>query len=154
MAEENVRLLMGIKVLDKLEYDEFEIIDKIVFPSKFNADDVLLKEGSHATSMFFVVEGTLEVITKKSDGSEVLMTTLSHGESIGELALIAGFVRSATVRAKTDGLLLKLKHEDFRTLLDNHPKIGIKVLEAIANLLSIKLRKTSKDLTELMLPIT
>ena len=65
MAEENIRLLMGIKVLDKLEYDEFAIIDKIVFPSKFKAGDVLLKEGGHATSMFFVVDGVLEVITKK-----------------------------------------------------------------------------------------
>ena len=81
------------------------------------------------------------------------MTTLSHGESMGELALIAGFVRSATVRAKTDGLLLRLKHEDFKELLKNHQVIGIKILEAMAILLSVKLRKTSKDLTELMLPI-
>ncbi|MGR3219794.1 MAG: cyclic nucleotide-binding domain-containing protein [Candidatus Anammoxibacter sp.] len=153
MAGENIRLLTGIKVLEKLEYDEFEIIDKIVFSSKFSAGDVLVEEGSHAKSMFFVVEGTLDVITKKSDGSEVLMTTLTHGESMGELALIAGFVRSATVRAKTDGLLLRLKADDFKALLKNHQAIGIKVLEAMTILLSVKLRKTSKELTELMLPI-
>ncbi|MGR3177608.1 MAG: cyclic nucleotide-binding domain-containing protein [Candidatus Anammoxibacter sp.] len=153
MGGENVRLLTGIKVLEKLEYDEFEIIDKIVFPSKFVAGDVLVKEGSHATSMFFVVEGTLEVITKKSDGSEVLMATISHGESMGEMAFVAGFVRSATVRAKTDGMLLRLKHEDFKALMENHQTIGIKILEAMTILLSVTLRKTSKELTELMLSI-
>jgi len=75
------------------------------------------------------------------------------GQSVGEMAIIEGIVRSATDKAKTDGSLITLKREDFDTLLEEHPKIGVKFLKGISCLLSKNLRKMSVEIINLMLPI-
>ena len=156
MTESKRYALMRIPIFEKLSYDEMEIVGKDVRSLPFKAGDVILKEGSHGTSMFFVVDGILEVVKQKEkvDDENVVIATVSSGQSVGEMALVDGFVRSATVLVKTDGSLLTLKREDFELLQEKHPEIGIKILKGISSLISINLRKTSKKLTELMLPIT
>jgi len=146
---------MSVPIFSELGFDELEIVEKIVFYREFTADKVVFEEGSHGRLMYFIVDGKLEVIKKKVGSEEVAhITTVSHGQSVGEMALIDGFVRSATVKAKTDGAFLVLKREDFDNLQEKHPTIGIKILKSISRLISINLRKTSKELTILMLPIT
>ena len=150
MSKSNIYPLMGIKAFSNLEYNEFDIIGQIISTSTFKAGDVILKEGSHGNSMCFVAEGTLSVIKKKEDGHQALITTISTGEFVGEMALVVGLVRSATIQAKTDGILLTLKRIDFEKLIESHPKIGVKILKGILNLISVNLHKTSKKLTNMI----
>lgn len=145
--------LMRLPLFEKFAYDEMEIVGKIVSSYLFHAEEVLFQEGSHGGSMYFVVDGTLEVIRQNEEGKQVVIASLMPGQSVGEMAIIEGIVRSATVKAKTDGSLITLKREDFDTLLEEHPKIGVKILKGISCLLSKNLRKMSIEITNLMLPI-
>ena len=145
--------LMRLPLFEKFAYDEMEIVGNIVSTYQFHAEEVLFQEGSHGGSMYFVVDGTLEVIRNNEEGKPVLIATLMPGQSVGEMAIIEGIVRSATVKAKTDGSLITLKREDFDTLLEEHPKIGVKFLKGISCLLSKNLRKMSVEIINLMLPI-
>lgn len=150
MAKNNIYPLMGIKAFSSLEYNEYNIIGQIISPSKFKAGDIILKEGSHGNSMCFIAEGTLSVIKQKEDGNQALITTVSAGEFIGEMALVVGLVRSATIQAKTDGILLTLRRVDFEKIIEEHPKIGVKILKGILSLISVNLHRTSKKLTNMM----
>ncbi|MFP6809355.1 MAG: cyclic nucleotide-binding domain-containing protein [Pseudomonadales bacterium] len=78
---------------------------------------------------------------------------LSRGRSVGEMSLIDGSPRSATVKATTSLKLIILKREDFRKLNDSEPAIANKILMGIATLLSQNLRDTNNNFTEKLLSI-
>lgn len=155
MAENKKHSMLRVPIFEKLDFNEMAIVEKFVFSCNFEEGEVIFNEGSHGRSMYFVVDGVLDVIKKKEDSDEkVLITEITQGHSVGELALIDGFVRSAMIKAKTNGVFIALKREDFETLQDKHPKIAIKIVKGIARVISLNLRKTSLEITKLMMPIT
>lgn len=159
MGESIIHLLHEVPIFDKLELEELELVEKRLFAHLFSEGDIVFNEGTTGNYVCFVVNGVLEVIkhsTNRNDGSNnmVVITTLSRGQSIGEMSIIDGLTHSATVRAKTETSVLILSRIEFDMLLDEFPRIGIKILKGISRLLSLNLRKTSNDLTELMLTIT
>ena len=102
--------------------------------------------------MFFFAEGEMEII-KQFDSSRHTIATLTTGRSVGEMSLIDGSPRSATVRAKTKLKLIVLKHEDFKKLNEENPTITNKVLMGVCSLLSKNLRDTNNRFTEQLLSI-
>ncbi|MDI6797623.1 MAG: cyclic nucleotide-binding domain-containing protein, partial [Desulfatibacillaceae bacterium] len=93
------------------------------------------------------------VIKDAKSGERAVITKLNRGDSVGEMAVIDHFPRSATVIATADSNLVTLSSDDFKKLLTNHPQVGISILKGIARVLSINLRKTSSQLADYMLPI-
>ena len=146
MTENKIYQLMSIKAFENLNYSDFDVLNKILLLSKFKPNDVILTEGNHGDSMHFVIGGILEVLKENDDHERVPIATISHGEFIGEIAMLVGFVRTATIRAKTEGSLLTLKRNDFEKLIETHSKIAAAVLKSILKLVSMNLRKTSENL--------
>jgi len=121
--------------------------------------EILFREGDQADCVYFVVDGQLDVIKgsqtgKKGGRDHVVISTLSKGRSIGEMSVIENTSRSATVRAQSKATLVALTSEGFDLILEEYPKIGIKILKGIARLLSLNLRKTSSRLADYLLPTT
>ena len=98
----------------------------------------------------FVTKGALDVLKKNEKGKEILIASLGKGRSIGEMAVIDDFPRSATVKAKTHSTLIILTRRGFEQLLDKHPQIGVKLLKGLARLLSMNMRKTSSLLADML----
>ncbi len=119
-----------------------------------NAGEVLFKEGEKGDYVCFVAEGSLDVLKKSEKGHYVTLATLLRGRSIGEMAVIDDFPRSATVRARTPAALVILTRKKFELILDEQPAIGVKILKGISRLLSQNLRKTSSRLADYMLPLS
>jgi CRP-like cAMP-binding protein len=78
--------------------------------------DVLLKEGDSADFALLVLAGTLEVFVERN-GRDLILTEAQPGTILGELALICGIPRSASVRAKEPSTVLEWSDETLRTLL-------------------------------------
>ena len=98
--------------------------------------------------MCFVAQGEMEILKKNAEGERVAISTLQPGASIGEMAVIDNFPRSATVRAKTEGTLLTLSRYSFETILKQHPSVGIKLFQGLSKLLCLNLRRTSKGFAD------
>ena len=146
--------LVGTPVFDQLNPDELQIVAEHMNFIEINKDEIVFKEGENGDCLCFVVEGTFEIIKGSATGDSTTIATLSKGRSIGEMAIIDNFPRSATVKALTEATLVTLTTRSFELILDEHPKIGIKVLKGIARLLSLNLRKTSSRLADYMFPLT
>ena len=95
------------------------------------AGTVLVREGEHRRELFVVTAGTA---TATRDGHE--LGKLGPGEYFGEIALLAGGERTATVTATTDVSLMMLAPAPFMRVLETEPK----VLEAIMHTLGERLR--------------
>jgi CRP-like cAMP-binding protein len=82
----------------------------------------------------------------------VIIASLTRGRSIGEMAIIDDYPRSATIKAWANSTLVTLTREGFEQILDQHSAIGIKLLKEISRLLSMNLRRTSSQLADYLLP--
>jgi len=84
--------------------------------------EVLFRQGSRGDTFFIVVGGEVEVY-QEEDGRERHLATLGPGAFVGEMALLTGQPRIASVRARTRCRLVALDSEDFRSVMNHYPII-------------------------------
>jgi CRP/FNR family cyclic AMP-dependent transcriptional regulator len=148
----SISLLMSdFPLFQSLMPDECDIVEKKMAALELKRGTVVYKEGEHGKSMCFVVDGKVDVIKKDAKGAECVVASLGKGQSVGEMALIDGMIRSATIRASTEATIVVLKRDSFEQLLQEHPVIGIKILKELARSLSASLRRSSDQITKLTL---
>ena len=97
-------------------------------PARYAAGDVIFSEGDKGDAMYVVPTG--EVVIER--GGHV-METLGGGGIFGEMALIDGSPRSATVRAKTDCEVAPINQKSFLFLVHETPYFAIAVMRALAD---------------------
>jgi signal transduction histidine kinase len=83
---------------------------------RIGAGELLFAEGSQGTRAYIIQQGELEIL-KASGGREVLIAVRKPGEVIGEISLLQASPRTASVRARTDAVLLSLEKEQLDELL-------------------------------------
>ena len=147
-------LILNIPILAKLKEKELRTIEKYMNLVDAVPGETVFEEGDRGDYVCFVVDGTLEVLKRSEAGESIVISTLSKGRSIGEMAVIDELPRSATVKARTKSTLITLSQENFNYILAEHSSIGVKILKGIARLLSMSLRKTSSRLADYMLPLS
>jgi CRP-like cAMP-binding protein len=96
------------------------------------ADEVLLREGDQGGSLFVLCEGALEVV-RVADGEEIRLAAIHSGQIVGEMSLLTGEPRSATVRALTESLVYEVKADALAPLLASRPAIAEALSEVAAN---------------------
>ncbi len=106
------------------------------------------REGDRDPTLFIVVEGKASVVKEDGAGRAKALATLGPGHTLGEMALVDGSPRSATVLAAEDLVLLALSRPDLDRLSSERPQLAVKVLLKLAAFLSQRLRQTSGALTE------
>jgi CRP/FNR family cyclic AMP-dependent transcriptional regulator len=147
-------LILNIPILAKLKDKELKTIEKYMNLLDVIPGDTVFEEGDRGDYVCFVVEGSLDVFKRSETGESILISTLSKGRSIGEMAVVDDLPRSATVKARTKSTLITLSRENFNYILAENSTVGVKILKGIARLLSMNLRKTSSRLAEYMLPLS
>ncbi len=154
MSEAIIDFLINVPMFDTLTGDELRIVAKHMNFIDLKSNEILFKEGERGDYVSFVVEGSLDVLKGAGAGEYVVLATLPKGRSIGEMAVIDDFPRSATVRARNTATLVILTRNGFDSILKNHSQVGVKILKGIARLLSQNLRQTSSRLVDHLLPLS
>lgn len=132
-AEESpVELLRRVPLFAELEAEELESFSRVAVPRSFPAGTRVFHEGDHSDSCYIVRSGEFRVTREHSDGRAITLANLGPGDIFGELAMLDGEVRSASVEATDDGELLALPGSDVRSLLERHPEISVKLVAALA----------------------
>jgi CRP-like cAMP-binding protein len=97
------------------------------------AGQVIVEQGESGASMYIVAEGLLYVYIPQADaGESIKVSEISPGQFFGEMALLTGEPRSATVKAETDALVYEITKEDMELLLDKRPEIAEQLTQMIA----------------------
>ena len=90
----------------------------------------VVRQGEPGDRMFVVDSGSFEVLVA-GPGGERRVDTLGTGDFFGEMAMLSGAKRNATVRALTPGRLFALTAPDFMALLERHPSIRTEVEQVV-----------------------
>ena len=154
MEEIPTLFLQNHNIFKDLIPQELDIIKKFLKMTEVDIGQVIFKQGSAAESMCLVLSGELEVMKAAKDGSQVKIAIIGDGQSVGEMALVDGMVRSATVKAAMLTTIVVLKRSEFDEIMQQYPRIAAKLMKGIARHISINLRKTSDQLMNLMMPVT
>jgi CRP-like cAMP-binding protein len=109
---------------------------------QFASGDVIVKEGEQAVAFFFLLSGRVEVVKGAEGSSPKVLRTMGPGDFFGEMALLDGYLRSASVRALEDTECLQLWRWDFLYALRTNPHIAAEILPV----LSRRLRETNAEL--------
>ena len=117
--------LAQVDLLRALPPEEMEEVLLCVQPVRFAASDLIFHRGDAGDALYLIVAGQVAVFASDpAAGVEpVLLARLTEGQSFGEMALLTGAPRTATVRATTDVELLKIAREHFDELLDCLPRL-------------------------------
>jgi CRP-like cAMP-binding protein len=133
-----IERLKAVPLFSGCSNRELRAIAGVVKDVRHAAGTVIAREGEPGVGLFVIVDGQAEVTI---GGKR--MAKLGPGDFFGEIALLDGGPRSATVTATTDLRLLGLTEWVFRGLLQEHPSIAVKTLEAMAG----RLRAATKAAT-------
>ena len=118
-----------------------------VVQKTYPRDNLILLAEDEGDTLFVIIDGKVKVSILSEDGREVILAILGPGEFFGELSLLDGLPRSATVIASEDAQLLTLRRPDFLRVLDRRPEVGVKVLAALI----ARLRKNDRKIESLAL---
>jgi CRP-like cAMP-binding protein/di/tricarboxylate transporter len=114
-------------------------------PVSFSKGEAACKQGEAGDSLYLVSEGSFGVFVSSDDDTrQVRVATFGRGACFGEMALLTGEPRSATVLADGAGELLRLDHERFAELVRRDPSIGL----ALSASLSRRLGTASQTIRE------
>jgi len=102
-------------------------------PVSLKSNAILMMQDEAPDGCYLVDEGTLKISTISSEGEETVLAVLGRGEVIGEIGLIDGNPRSATVTALKDCELTFLSTREFTLVADKNPKIYRHMLAIIAD---------------------
>ena len=149
-----VDFITNVPLFDPMERDELEVVAHYMKLSFFSEGEILFNEWDKGDYACFVVEGRLDLLSRRDNDRYKTLASLERGKSIGELSIIENFPRLATLKASTSGCVITFSRKNFKKLLENHTQIGIKILKGIIGLLSHNLRKTSSRLSDYMMPMT
>jgi CRP/FNR family cyclic AMP-dependent transcriptional regulator len=102
------------------------------FGKTFSKGTILFREGDPGKDMFIIQSGKVQV-KKKVGGGEKVLAELASGEFLGEMALLEGLNRSATVEVTEDSRILVISPDTFQGLLKSNVEIAVKMLKKMAS---------------------
>ncbi len=124
--------------------DEFgAIVDKLE-PVAFIAGERIIAEGDEGDAMYLISSGGGRVV-KEVEGQELVLDSLAEGEFFGEMSLLVGGPRSASVFATTDTEVLRLRSSDLFEIMKKYPRIE-SVLEEFYEKRSKATRQKMKEI--------
>ncbi|MTI43364.1 CRP-like cAMP-binding protein [Roseibium hamelinense] len=109
--------------LEGLSEDLALELSKLARPMKISAGTILFETGDPGNGCYAVLEGSLKVSILSVDGDEQLLAVLGPGDLVGELALLDGRPRSATVSALKEAQLAFVDKSAFERFADQNPAV-------------------------------
>jgi CRP/FNR family cyclic AMP-dependent transcriptional regulator len=125
--DEKIELLRSVALFTGMGDRELERVAELADVIDLPADRLLMTQGERGAEMFVVVTGSARV---ERDGSS--LGERGPGTVLGEIALLDGGPRTATVTLSQPSRLLVLARREFQALIEEFPAVRLQVLEAAA----------------------
>ncbi len=138
-------ILRQIPLFSSLKNEELDAIYELSFTKNCPKDTVILLENEEGDTLFIIINGKVKVTTFSERGKEVIFSILNEGDFFGDMSLLDGKPRSATVISMEDSKLRLIRRHDFNNLIEKHPRIALRLLEE----LTLRLRKADERIESL-----
>ena len=141
-GEDIARLLARVPVFSTLAADELARVAAVAVPRRFDAGEVVFREGDSSDTCYVVRSGQARAVREHADGRSITLANFGPGDIFGELAMFDDERRSATVEVLENTEAIAILGPDMRRLLREHPDIAVKLIQALGR----RLRETNERL--------
>ena len=144
---EELSFLQNVPIFADLEEPELKKIEKLGLRKKYKRGNIVVLEKETGAALFVIITGKVKIVRADEDGREVILSIFGSSEFFGEMSLLDGLARSASVVALTKAELFMIHRRDFLELLHEHPQVAISLLGE----LTTRLRKADAQIKSLSL---
>lgn len=125
-------------IFRSLEADDLGALAAATVAVRLAVGETLFRQGEPGSDLYVLLRGRLAVAITQPDGSGGVVDTLEPGDSVGELALLTGQPRGATVYALEETTLARLSREQFERIAAGRPGVS----EALARVAMPRIQRT------------
>jgi CRP/FNR family transcriptional regulator, cyclic AMP receptor protein len=147
MAQDEFNFLRNVPIVAELDDKVLEKIAKVGTRQKYKSGNIVVLEQESGAALFVIISGKVKVVRMDEEGHEVILSMFGPGEFFGEMSLLDGQARSASVVATTKSELFMIHRRDFIELLNEFPAVAISLLSELA----MRLRKADMQIKSLSL---
>jgi CRP/FNR family transcriptional regulator, cyclic AMP receptor protein len=141
-SEDTIALLRRVPVFSTLSPEELERVAEVVVPRRFEAGEIVFKEGDEGSTCYVVRSGRARAVREHPDGRSITLAHFGPGDIFGEMAMLDGERRSATVESIEGTDAIAILSVDMHRLLRQYPDISVKLIAALGQ----RLRETNDRL--------
>jgi CRP/FNR family transcriptional regulator len=138
-----VELLGRVPVFSTLVVGDLQRIAQLAVPRRFEAAEVVFREGDASDTCYIVHEGRARATHEHGDGRTITLASFGPGDIFGELAMFEDELRSATVEATAPTIVVGVLGPDMRALMREHPEIATRLVIALGR----RLREANERLS-------
>jgi CRP/FNR family transcriptional regulator, cyclic AMP receptor protein len=141
----------SIPLFEGLSNRELQEIDRLLQHKTYQSGEVIFQQDNPGVGLFIVVTGSVEVSQEEEDGTVLELATAKPGEFFGELALLDDAPRSASAVAVDETSVVALFRTDLLALSETRPRLGVKILVQLSQIVAERLRRTNRALKDVRL---
>ncbi len=135
-------LLGQVEIFAQCKRGDVKTMARSAQEVRYAPGEVLCRQGERGVAMFVVVEGRVKVVEDMPDGNTVVLGYLGPRAAVGEMAVIDGEERMATVIAEEPTLCLTLTSWDLKAAIKERPTIALDILLTVVR----RFRETTAEL--------
>ncbi len=149
--EEVRRVLAQASIFAELDPRQLDTLASLTVRKRFKTREIVLRKGDPAVTIFVILRGRVKTVASGGEGRNAAFSIMGPGEVFGEVAVLDGQPRSATIAALEPCELVLIQRNDFFHFLERAPRAAIKLLEVLARRLR-RLSQRVEDTTFLEVP--
>ena len=144
---EAMEILRNVPFFSDIEESELAKIVRVGVRKKYKKGSIILLEEEAGAALFLILSGKVKIVRTDDDGREVILSILGENDFFGEMSILDGLARSASVVAITKTELFMIHRRDFLNLMHDFPTVAISLLKEMA----MRLRKADAQIKSLSL---
>ena len=138
-----LHLLKSVPIFESLESKELSKISKILHQRDWEIGELIVEEGRPGMGMHIILKGVVEIREVSGVHNTIQLAKLGAGDFFGEQALLDDSPRTATVTAVETCTTFGFFRPDMLEIVESDPRLGLKIVTHLAQMLSIRLRHTN-----------
>lgn len=147
-------ILKGLSMFETLTESELVKVERIVHRRRFTAGEVIIRARAPRSGMYIVKSGSVDVVRPMGNGIFQKVGHLESGDLLGEFAILDDSPRSTSIVAAEPSELLGLFKPDLMELVETDPRLGLKIVLRVAEMMTRRLRQDFELLRSLRKPVT
>ena len=148
-TKEHLEVFSSAYLFRDLEPEELDSFTSKAQYSDLLPNSVIIREDDQGEYLYLILSGKVRVTKRTYEGIEQILGILEKKDFFGEMVLLDRRNRSASVYAHTRVELAKIQHTEVAAILNDNPRIGLKVLRAFSEVISLRLRNANDKLRSL-----
>lgn len=131
--EEKCKLLANSHLFSKIHIKTLESLARYAKTKSFKNRDVICRRGDLGTQMYVIAKGKVTIHTDSDEGKELGFGFMNAGDVFGEIAMLDGGERTATVKAIELTEILVIEKRDFIPFIEREPQVAVQLLTTLAS---------------------